>query len=49
MVAALVTRFRTGGREVRQQVKWLAFAMAVMLVAQLLGPVRDAATGERGR
>ena len=31
-VAALVTRFRAGGPEVRQQVKWLAFALAVMLV-----------------
>ena len=35
VVAALVTRFRRGGLEVRQQVKWLAFALAVMLVAQL--------------
>jgi signal transduction histidine kinase len=46
VVAALVTRFRRGGPEVRQQVKWLAFALAVMLVAQLLGPVRDAAPSD---
>jgi signal transduction histidine kinase len=45
VVAALVTRFRRGGPDVRQQVKWLAFALAVMLVAQLLGPLRDTATG----
>ncbi|MFY9846799.1 MAG: histidine kinase [Trebonia sp.] len=44
-VVALVTRFRRGGPDVRQQVKWLAFALAVMLVAQLLGPLRDTATG----
>ena len=37
-VAALVTRFRAGGPDVRQQVKWLAFALAVMLVSLLLGP-----------
>jgi signal transduction histidine kinase len=46
VVAALVTRFHTGGPEVRQQVKWLAFALAVMLVAQLLGPVREAAPSD---
>jgi signal transduction histidine kinase len=45
VVAALVTRFRGGDPDVRQQVKWLAFALAVMLVAQLLGPLRDSATG----
>ena len=45
VVAALVTRFRRGGPDVRQQVKWLAFALAVMLAAQLLGPLRDTATG----
>ncbi|MFZ0078614.1 MAG: hypothetical protein WAL13_05880, partial [Trebonia sp.] len=45
VVVALVTRFRRGGPDVRQQVKWLAFALAVMLVAQLLGPLRDTATG----
>jgi signal transduction histidine kinase len=45
VVAALVTRFRRGDADVRQQVKWLAFALAVMLVAQLLGPLRDTATG----
>jgi signal transduction histidine kinase len=45
VVAALVTRFRRGGPDVRQQVKWLAFALAVMLVAQLLGPLRDSASG----
>ena len=45
VVAALVTRFRRGNPDVRQQVKWLAFALAVMLAAQLLGPLRDTATG----
>ena len=45
VVAALVTRFRRGDPDVRQQVKWLAFALAVMLAAQLLGPLRDTATG----
>jgi signal transduction histidine kinase len=45
VVAALVTRFRRGSPDVRQQVKWLAFALAVMLVAQLVGPIRDTATG----
>jgi len=45
VVAALVTRFRRGDRDVRQQVKWLAFALAVMIVAQLLGPLRDTASG----
>jgi len=45
VVAALVTRFRRGDPDVRQQVKWLAFALAVMLVAQLLGPLRDTADG----
>ena len=45
VVAALVTRFRGGGADVRQQVKWLAFALAVMLVAQLIGPLRDTAAG----
>jgi signal transduction histidine kinase len=48
VVAALVARFRMGGPEVRQQVKWLAFALAVMLVAQLLGPVREAAPSSAG-
>jgi signal transduction histidine kinase len=48
VVAALVTRFRRGGPEVRQQVKWLAFAMAVFLVSMLLGPVREAAPSKAG-
>jgi signal transduction histidine kinase len=48
VVAALVTRFRRGGPEVRQQVKWLAFAMAVFLVSMLLGPAREAAPGGAG-
>jgi len=47
-VAALVTRFRAGGPEVRQQVKWLAFALAVMLVSMLLGPAREAAPSAAG-
>jgi len=45
VVAALVTRFRRGDPDVRQQVKWLAFALAVMLAAQLLGPLRDTGNG----
>ena len=45
VVAALVTRFRRADRDVRQQVKWLAFALAVMIVAQLVGPLRDRAAG----
>jgi signal transduction histidine kinase len=45
VVSALVTRFRRGDPDVRQQVKWLAFALAVMLAANLLGPLRDTATG----
>src|ERR1700722_5305500 len=48
VVAALVTRFRTGGSEVRHQVKWLAFAMAVFVVSMLLGPVREAAPSKAG-
>ena len=49
VVAALVTRFRTGGPEVRQQVKWLAFALAVMLVSMLLGPAQGGGAERRGR
>ncbi|HEY7260462.1 MAG TPA: sensor histidine kinase [Trebonia sp.] len=45
VVAALVTRFRRGDPDVRQQVKWLAFALAVMLAAQLVGPLRDSGGG----
>jgi len=45
VVAALVTRFRRGDPDVRQQVKWLAFALALMLVAQLIGPLRDSTDG----
>jgi signal transduction histidine kinase len=48
VVAALATRFRTGGPEVRQQVKWLAFAMAMFAVSMLLGPVRGAAPSKAG-
>jgi signal transduction histidine kinase len=33
-VASLAVRFRAGGREVREQIKWLAFLMALMLTAQ---------------
>jgi signal transduction histidine kinase len=45
VVGALVARFRRGDPDVRQQVKWLAFALAVMLVAQLIGPLRDSTDG----
>jgi signal transduction histidine kinase len=45
VVGALVARFRRGDPDVRQQVKWLAFALALMLVAQLLGPLRDSTDG----
>jgi signal transduction histidine kinase len=33
-VASLAVRFRAGGREVREQIKWLAFMMALMLTTQ---------------
>jgi signal transduction histidine kinase len=36
-VASLAVRFRAGGREVREQIKWLAFMMALMLAAQVVG------------
>jgi len=45
VVGALVARFRRGDPDVRQQVKWLAFALALMLVAQLIGPLRDSTDG----
>ena len=43
--AALVVRFRAGGREVREQIKWLAFAMVLMLVAQGVGSIGTAIFG----
>jgi hypothetical protein len=35
-VGSLAARFRAGGREVREQIKWLAFMMALMLAAQVV-------------
>jgi signal transduction histidine kinase len=35
-VVSLAVRFRAGGREVREQIKWLAFMMALMLATQVV-------------
>jgi signal transduction histidine kinase len=35
-VVALVVRFRAGGREVREQIKWIAFTMSLMAAAQVV-------------
>ncbi len=42
---SLVVRFRAGGREVREQIKWLAFMMTLMLAAQTVGLVGIVTTG----
>jgi signal transduction histidine kinase len=44
-VVALVVRFRAGGREVREQIKWLAFMMALMLAAQVVALIGIATAG----
>jgi signal transduction histidine kinase len=43
--ASLAVRFRAGGREVREQIKWLAFMMAVLLAAQAVGAIATAVAG----
>jgi len=44
-VVSLAVRFRAGGREVREQIKWLAFMMALMLAAQVVALIGIATTG----
>jgi signal transduction histidine kinase len=43
---SLVVRYRSGGREVRQQIKWIALAAAVLAVGQLVALLAVAATGD---
>jgi signal transduction histidine kinase len=43
---SLVIRYRSGGREVRQQIKWIALAAAVVAVCQLVALLAVAATGD---
>ena len=40
-----VVRFRSGGREVRQQIKWLTLAVAAIAFAQVAGLLASAVTG----
>ena len=42
---SLAVRFRAGGREVREQIKWLAFMMTLMLATQTVGLVGIVTTG----
>jgi signal transduction histidine kinase len=44
-VVSLAVRFRAGGREVREQIKWLAFMMALMLATQVVALIGIATTG----
>ena len=44
-VVSLVVRFRAGGRDVRQQIKWVAFMMALMLASQVAALLGLAAHG----
>ena len=44
--ASLAVRYRSGGREVRQQIKWIALAAAVLTACQLVGLLAVAATGD---
>jgi signal transduction histidine kinase len=44
-VVSLVVRFRSGGREVRQQIKWLTLAVAAIAFLQVVGLLATAATG----
>jgi hypothetical protein len=41
---SLAVRYRSGGREVRQQIKWIALAAAVLTASQLVGLLAVAAT-----
>ena len=43
---SLAVRYRSGGREVRQQIKWIALAAAVLTASQLVGLLAVAATGD---
>jgi signal transduction histidine kinase len=43
---SLVVRYRSGGRDVRQQIKWIALAAAVVAVCQLVALLAVAATGD---
>jgi signal transduction histidine kinase len=43
---SLAGRFRSGGREVRQQIKWIALAVAVVTACQLVALLALAATGD---
>ncbi|HUK72453.1 MAG TPA: sensor histidine kinase [Streptosporangiaceae bacterium] len=43
---SLAVRYRSGGRDVRQQIKWIALAAAVLAVCQLVALLAVAATGE---
>ncbi|MDP9343065.1 MAG: hypothetical protein M3Q23_13455 [Actinomycetota bacterium] len=42
-VVAVAGRYRAGGRELRQQIKWIAFAAAVLLVGQVVALLDNAA------
>ena len=44
-IVSLVVRFRTGGREVRQQIKWLTLAVAATAFFQVMALLATAATG----
>ena len=43
---SLAVRYRSGGREVRQQIKWIALAAAVVTACQLVALLALAATGD---
>jgi signal transduction histidine kinase len=43
---SLAVRYRSGGREVRQQIKWIALAAAVLTACQLVALLALAATGD---
>jgi signal transduction histidine kinase len=44
-IVSLVVRFRSGGREVRQQIKWLTLAVAATAFSQVVALLATAATG----
>jgi signal transduction histidine kinase len=44
-IVSLVVRFRSGGREVRQQIKWLTLAVAAAAFSQVAALLAIAATG----
>jgi signal transduction histidine kinase len=43
--AALVVRYRAGGREIREQIKWVAFVAALALLAQVVAVIGLVACG----